>query len=163
MLKFAVATILALQASTLFAEEQEFPSLAIFGDWSVFSDGQVCWIGSFSAEPLLEEQGPRMTVTLFDDRYDADFAVFDPARYGDAELIALEVGGSAFPLDQDPADPEYAFNNTRGLLKAIEISEETTVEIKFANSKKQINSYKFSLVGYDDAMVAARKFCEKPI
>ena len=53
MLKFAVATILALQASTLFAEEQEFPSLAIFGDWSVFSDGQVCWIGSFSAEPLL--------------------------------------------------------------------------------------------------------------
>jgi hypothetical protein len=163
MLKFIVTVILALSDSAATAEEQEFPSLAYFGDWSVFSDGEVCWIGSFSVDPFLEEQGPRMTVTLFDHNYDGDFAVFDPARYGDAELIVLEIGGSAFPLDQDPADPEYAFNNTRGLLRAIEISEETAVEIKFANSKKQINSYKFSLVGYDDAIDAARDFCHESI
>ncbi len=163
MLKFVVTAILALQASTLLAEEQEFPYSAIFGDWSVFNDGEVCWIASYSVDPFLEEQGPRMTVTLFDDLYDGDFAVFDPARYGDAELIALEIGGSAFPLDQDPAEPEYAFNNTRGLLRAVEISEEAEVEIKFANSKTQINSYKFSLVGYGDAMAAARELCEKSI
>lgn len=159
MRKFLVTAILALQASIAPAEEPEFPSIVMFGDWSVFSDGEVCWIGSYSVEPLLDEKGPRMTVTLFGDTYDADLAVYDPARYGDAELIALEIGGSAFPLDKDPVDPEYAFNNTRGLLRAIEISEETEVEIKFANSKKQINAYKFSLAGYNEAIASAREMC----
>jgi hypothetical protein len=163
MLKLVVAAVMVLQASAAFDDELEFPSLAIFGDWSVFSDGAVCWIGSFSVDPILDEQGPRMTVTLFGDSYDADFAVYDPARYGDGELIALEIGGSAFPLDKDPVDPEYAFDNTQGLLRAIEISEETEVEIKFADRKKQMKSYVFSLVGYDDAMAAARGICEKPI
>jgi hypothetical protein len=163
MFKFVVTAILALQASAVFAEQQEFPALAIFGDWSVFSDSEVCWIGSFSVDPFLEEQGPRMTVTFFGDSYDADLAVYDPARYGDAELIALEIGGGAFPLDKDPVEPEYAFNYTRGLVRAIEISGEAEIEIKFASSKKQINSYKFLLVGYDEAMAAARELCEKTI
>jgi hypothetical protein len=163
MRKWVVTAILAIQASIATAEEPEFSSIVMFGDWSVFSDGEVCWIGSYSVEPLLDEKGPRMTVTLFGDTYDADLAVYDPARYGDAELIALEIGGSAFPLDKDPADPEYAFNNTRGLMRAIEISEETEVEIKFANSKKQINAYKFSLAGYSEALTSARELCEKPI
>ncbi len=163
MLKFVVTAILTLHASTVFAEEQEFPYLAMFGDWSVFSDSEVCWIGSQSIDPYMEEQGPRITVTLFDNAYDADLAVYDPARYDDAELIALEIGGSAFPLDKDPVDPEYAFNYTQGLLRALEVSEEAAMEIKFANSKKQINSYKFSLAGYNEAMAAALELCEKPI
>jgi len=163
MRKFLITAILALQASIATAEEPEFPSIVMFGDWSVFSDGEICWIGSYSVEPLLDEKGPRMTVTLFGDTYDADLAVYDPARYGDAELIALEIGGSAFPLDKDPVDPEYAFNNTRGLLRAIEISEETEVEIKFANSKKQINAYKFSLAGYNEAIASAREMCNGEI
>jgi hypothetical protein len=163
MRKLVMITIFAVQTSAVFAEEQQFPSLVNFGDWSVFSDGDVCWIGSFSLDPLLNEQGPRMTVTLFDDTYDGDFAVFDPARYSDAEIVALEIGGSAFPLDKDPTEPEYAFNNTRGLLKALEISEESSVSIKFADSKKRINSYTFSLIGYNEAMAAAREVCEGTI
>lgn len=154
--------VILLSWSSVFAEP-EHSTLAEYEDWSLFYDGEVCWIESFSAEPFLQEDGPRLTVTFYGDDYEGDLTVFDPKNFYDADLIALVIEGRAFPLDREDIYSEYVFDNTSGLMGALNFSEAAAVDVKLIDQSNNIVNYRFSLDGYASAAKSARKFCEKPV
>ncbi len=154
-----LATIAASAVAS--AAKSEFPELTYYDDWSVFSDGHMCWISSFSIEPDRGENSPRIFLTF--DGFDpgGQLSVFDTAQYLGAELIALVVDGKAYQLDKDPADPEYAFDNTEGLKREIQQSAANTIEVVFEDKSVDRRTYFFSLEGFNSAAQRAREDCHK--
>jgi hypothetical protein len=152
-----------LLAVPSFAAEPTYSALAEYGDWSVFTDGDVCWIETLSAWRSSEDSALRLTVTFYDDVYDGALAVFNPRGFSEARLFALVVEGGAFPLDRGAVYPDYLFNNTSGLMSALRVTEVEMVELKVVEQVSTVTGYEFSLNGYMTATKTAREECEGSI
>lgn len=163
MKSISTMTYLLLLAAPCFAGEPTYSALAEYGDWSVFTDGDVCWIETLSARHSSEDSALRLTVTFYDDVYDGALAVFNPSGFQEARFFALLVEGGAFPLDREAVYSDYLFNNTSGLMSALRVTEVETVELKVVEQVSTVTGYEFSLNGYLGATKAAREECEGPI
>lgn len=163
MKSISTMAYLLLLAGPCFAAEPTYSALAEYGDWSVFTDGEVCWIETLSARHSSEDSALRLTVTFYDDVYDGALAVFNPSGFSEARLFALVVEGGAFPLDREAVYPDYLFNNTAGLMSALRVTEVEMVELKVVEQVSTVTGYEFSLNGYLTATTMAREECEGPI
>lgn len=79
MKSISTMAYLLLLAGPCFAAEPTYSALAEYGDWSVFTDGDVCWIETLSARHSSEDSALRLTVTFYDDVCDGALAVFNPS------------------------------------------------------------------------------------
>lgn len=145
------------------AAEQEFPEQAFYDAWSVFSDGEVCWISSFSLDPNRGEGSPRAFLTYYDHVPKGELAIFDEAQYAKSDLIAMVVDGRAYQLDKDPSDPRYAYDNTPGLISALQNSTAMTFSVVFKDDLLDRQTYTFSLEGMNQAAQKARDHCDAGI
>jgi hypothetical protein len=153
----ALAVFLALALPV--SAEQEFHVVQEHGDWSVFTDNQICWVSSFSLTPALGDLSPRIFIT-FENSYDmGQLSVFDPKQFLRATEIAIFVNSLVFPLDLDLGEREYAFDNNFDLVAVLIENDEATVA--FPDEQEDIVNYNFSLYGLRDAIAFARNLCRE--
>lgn len=159
MLKRTVALLSFLATSA--AAEIEYDYIAIYDGWYVYTDGEVCWTASQSVFPVRGEDSPKVQVTFYDDDHMGELSVYDPAQYGGGADIAVKANGRLFPLDKDAEDPEYAFDNTDGLMGVM--SETIEIEVQFTNGSGAPTAYRFSLKSFNAAAGHARYHCSKEV
>ncbi len=150
--------LLSLAATTAYAEE-EFPEINSYGNWRLFTDGEVCWIRSWSIYPDFGDGSPSIFVTFYNKEENGDLAVYDIAKYQGSQVIAIAVGDQFYPLDSDQEDPSWAHDNTFGLIDALKTKDFASVAFMGKTGKEE--NYKFSLDGFNQAAQKARYDCMK--
>ena len=150
------ALILSLLATSA-AAEPEFDHIAVYDGWYVYTDGEVCWIAAQSIFPERGDNSPKVQVIFNDEDDTGELSVYDPSRYRDGGHIAIKADGEYFPLDKDDVDPEYAFDNTDGLMDAM--STATEIEVQFTSRSDSLVTYRFSLESFNVAAGHARYHC----
>jgi hypothetical protein len=150
--------LLLLAATTAYAED-DFSAINRYGNWEVYTDGEVCWIGSSSIYPDFGDGSPRLFVTFFDQDHKGELAAYDTAQYQGSEVIAMVVGDEFYPLDSDHEDRSWAHDNTFGLMEALKTKDYATVAFMGKTGKEE--NYKFSLDGFNQAAQKARYDCMK--
>jgi hypothetical protein len=150
--------LLLLAAIPAYAEE-EFPEINSYGNWEVYTDGDVCWVSSFSIYPDFGDGSPRMFVTFYNKQDKGDLAVYDIAKFKGSEIIAIALGDEFYPLDSNQEDPSWAHDNTFGLMEALKTKNFASVAFMGKTGKEE--NYKFSLDGFNQAAQQARYDCKK--
>jgi hypothetical protein len=150
--------LLMLAATPAYAEE-EFPEINSYGNWEVYTDGDVCWVSSFSVYPDFGDGSPRLFVTFFEQDHKGELAAYDTAQYQGSEVIAMVVGNEFYPLDSAEEDRSWAHDNTFGLMEALKTKDIATVAFMGKTGKEE--NYKFSLDGFNQAAQQARYDCKK--
>ena len=150
--------LLLLAAIPAYAED-EFSAINSYGNWEVYTDGEVCWIGSRSIYPAFGDGSPSIYVTFYNKQEEGDLAVYDLAKFKGSEVIAIAVGDEFYPLDSDHEDRSWAHDNTFGLMEALKTKDYASVAFMGKTGKEE--NYKFSLDGFNQAAQQARYDCKK--
>lgn len=156
----STALILSLLATSAVAEP-EFDHIAVYDSWYVYTDGEVCWIAAQSIFPELGDNSPKVQVIFYDEDDNGELSVYDPARYRDGGYVTIKADGGHFQLDKDDVDPEYAFDNTDGLMDAMSRANE--IEVQFISRSGSPVAYRFSLESFNVAAGHARFHCSKSV
>jgi hypothetical protein len=154
-----ILTILILTATSAIAEPV-FDAVDYYGDWSVFTDGEACWIGTFSEIPMRGNNPTSLYVTFENDYDQGELSVYDPMQFHQSTMIALIVNEVIYQLDHNQELPEHAFSYDFGLISVL--GENETANIVFPNKRGSFVKYRFSLIGFREAVSHARALCQDP-